>query len=83
MLLSIDSDDAYRLTATEPAKGRRLGFIGGRVVAEFFIVMLLSDPTSILSVTSRWRPHKGEFGCRKTGDYRMSALLFYAGGGGP
>ena len=63
--------------------GRRLGFVGGRIVAEVFIATLLSDPTSILSVTPRWQPHKGTFGCRTTGEYRMSDLLFYAGGRGP
>ncbi len=59
-------------------QGERLGKVGGRIVAEVFIKMLLADDQSILNADAGWRPTPGEFGCVDPSSYRMTDLLGYA-----
>ena len=59
-------------------QGEQLGKVGGRIVAEVFIKMLLADGLSILNADAGWRPTPGEFGCVEPGSYRMTDLLGYA-----
>ena len=56
-------------------QGERLGKVGGRIVAEVVIGLLLSDPGSILRADAGWRPQADECGCPSDGDYRMIDLL--------
>jgi hypothetical protein len=42
------------------ANGRRLGPVGGRIVAEVLIGLLAGDPLSYLSVEPSWKPTLGE-----------------------
>jgi hypothetical protein len=58
--------------------GERLGKVGGRIVAETIVGLMLADPDSILGSRDRWTPKAGEFGCETTGRYRMTELLAYA-----
>jgi hypothetical protein len=50
-------------------KTRQLGLVGGRIVAETFIGLLLADSTSYFSVNPIWKPSKanssGHFGLRE------------------
>jgi hypothetical protein len=62
-----------------PQKGERLGPVGGRIVAEVFIGLLLADPTSYLSQWPKWRPNKEQFPLPKTGTFDMTDLLTFAG----
>lgn len=42
-----------------------LGPVGGRLVAESFIAMMLNDPASVLNAGADWRPRptsRGRFG---------------------
>lgn len=55
--------------------GVRLGPVGGRLVAETFLALLLSDPGGI--ERSGWRPNAGEFGCRD-GSFGMAEMLRFA-----
>ncbi|MCW1970653.1 MAG: heme peroxidase family protein [Anaerolineae bacterium] len=55
--------------------GKQLGPIGGRIVAEVFIGLLVGDKTSFLNVDPGWKPQKGEFGCDEEGNYSMSNLI--------
>ncbi len=57
--------DPAQLSST--AGGLHLGPVGGRIVAEVFLGVLLADPTSYLSTQPDWRPTlpgrvAGEFG---------------------
>jgi hypothetical protein len=38
------------------AEGKRLGKVGGRIVAEVLIGLLAADPLSYLRIEPRWRP---------------------------
>ncbi len=55
--------------------GQFLGPVGGRIVAETMLGLLLADPTSYLSQQPAWRPTLGAAG----GDYTISDFLRYAG----
>lgn len=59
--------------------GLKLGPVGGRIVAEVFIGILLGDNFSFLNAAPAWKPTKGEFGCRKAGEYTVIDLLKYVG----
>ena len=60
--------------------GRRLGPVGGRIVAEVFIGLLDGDQFSYLSMRPGWRPEPGQFGAQD-GDrpFEMPQLLSFAG----
>ncbi len=45
--------------------GKRLGPVGGRIVAEVLIGLLYGDPQSYLRLDPSWTPTAGEFGARK------------------
>ncbi len=53
--------------------GTQLGPVGGRIVAETFIGLMLCDPTSILN--TGWRPSPGRFGCLPDGTFGIVELL--------
>lgn len=57
------------------ADGRRLGPVGGRIVAEVFIGLLRSDPGSYVASQPRWRPTLPA----KSGSFRMTDFLTFAG----
>jgi hypothetical protein len=62
------------------ADGRRLGPVGGRIVAEVFIGLLAGDPFSYLSMRPGWRPEPGRFGAQDgDGPFGMPQLLSFAG----
>jgi hypothetical protein len=58
-------------------KGRQLGPVGGRIVAEVFIGLMQADKDSLLNVSPTWQPRKGQFGSRKDGEFTMVDLLQY------
>ena len=60
------------------SEGRRLGPVGGRIVAEVLIGLLRGDPSSYLSVRPMWRPKAGEFGAREDGIFTVADLLRFA-----
>jgi hypothetical protein len=55
--------------------GQFLGPVGGRIVAEVMLGLLLADPTSYLRLRPRWRPHLGGSGAT----YQIADFLRYAG----
>jgi hypothetical protein len=57
------------------ANGRRLGPVGGRIVAEVLIGLLAGDPLSYLSVEPAWQPTLGD----KAGEFAMPDLIKVAG----
>lgn len=59
--------------------GERLGPVGGRIVAEVFIGILLGDNFSYAKMNPLWKPSKNKFGCVKDGQYRIVDLLRYVG----
>ncbi len=59
--------------------GKKLGPIGGRIVAEVLIGLLEGDPSSFLSAEPTWQPKQGEFGATQDGKFFMSDLLRFAG----
>jgi Animal haem peroxidase len=59
--------------------GKKLGPVGGRIVAEVFIGLLLGDKLSYLNVVPRWEPKAGAFGTQKDGEFTMVELLRFAG----
>jgi hypothetical protein len=63
--------------AEEFNNGERLGPVGGRIVAEVLIGMLLADIESILH-NGGWRPTPGKFGCPNSGSYRMIDFIEFA-----
>ena len=67
--------------AAESHGGHRLGPVGGRIVAEVVISLMLSKPDGLSILEPAWRPTQGEFGCKTTGAYRMVDFLGYAGSG--
>jgi hypothetical protein len=56
-------------------KGETLGPVGGRIVAEVFIGLLMGDSLSFLNVAPHWRPKAGQFGCSEDGKFTMAELL--------
>lgn len=56
-------------------KGRQLGPVGGRIVAEVFIGLMQADSQSFLNLNPAWKPRKGQFGCRQDGSFTMNDLL--------
>ena len=59
--------------------GNRLGPVGGRIVAEVLIGLLVGDPLSFVNIAPTWRPKAGQFGATQNGLYRMAELLRFAG----
>jgi len=59
-------------------KGKKLGPVGGRIVAEVFIGLLYGDPLSYLSVAPTWRPTPPMFGAREDGEFTIADLLRFA-----
>jgi len=59
--------------------GRRLGPVGGRIVAEVLIGLLAGDPSSYLNTDPNWKPAANEFGAGPHGEFGMESLLRYAG----
>ena len=55
--------------------GQFLGPVGGRIVAEVMLGLLLADPTSYLAGKPRWQPHLGGSG----DDYQIADFLRFAG----
>ena len=62
-----------------PTQGRRLGPVGGRIVAEVLIGLMQLDPTSFLGSNPNWSPEFAGPDCR----FRMADLLRIAAGGFP
>jgi hypothetical protein len=56
-------------------KGRRLGPVGGRIVAEVVLALLRADPESLLSIPG-WTPSLG----RRRGRFTLADLVAYATG---
>lgn len=59
--------------------GKKLGPVGGRIVAEVLVGLLDGDPQSFLNVDPTWQPKKGQFGATQDGKYLISNLLQFAG----
>ena len=57
--------------------GRTLGPVGGRIVAEVFIGLLLADPTCFLNIYPNWKPEAGKFGCEEEGEFSMADLITF------
>ncbi len=69
----------YVLTEAETlGEGRRLGPVGGRIVAEVLLGLAAADPESFLSVDPAWTPFLGVTPDRFT----MADLIAYAAGPG-
>jgi len=62
------------------ANGRRLGPVGGRIVAEVLIGLLAGDPLSYLNIAPGWHPTAGEFGAGGDGRFGMAELLAFSTG---
>ncbi len=60
------------------ANGRRLGEVGGRIVAETFIGLLQRDPSSYLRHNPRWKPFLPS---PKPGEFTMPDLIAFSGHG--
>ncbi len=58
--------------------GRKLGPVGGRIVAEVLIGLIRGDPASFLSVQPMWQPKAGEFGAPRDGEFSVADLLRFA-----
>jgi hypothetical protein len=59
--------------------GRKLGPVGGRIVAEVLIGLLNGDPSSYLRSEPTWQPRQGKFGCQQNGKFFMADFLRFAG----
>jgi hypothetical protein len=57
------------------SQGRLLGPVGGRIVAEVFVGILIGDGYSFLRAAPAWQPKKGHFGCTSDGKFGMADLL--------
>lgn len=57
--------------AEELGKGRTLGPVGGRIVAEVIIGILAGDPHSFININSNWQPMYSSFG----GDFELRDIL--------
>jgi len=60
------------------SQGRTLGPVGGRIVTEVFVGLLLADPTCFLNIDPNWKPVAGRFGCVKKGKFTMADLVTFA-----
>lgn len=60
------------------SQGRTLGPVGGRIVTEVFIGLLLADPTCFLNIDPNWKPVAHRFGCVKKGKFTMADLVTFA-----
>ena len=60
------------------SQGRKLGPVGGRIVAEVIIGLIRGDPSSFLSVQPMWHPKAGEFGAPRDGEFTVADLLRFA-----
>ena len=58
-------------------KGRELGPVGGRIVAEVLVGLLQRDPNSYLYLDPKWKPTTPI--APKTGQFTMADLLKYTG----
>jgi hypothetical protein len=56
-------------------KGQMLGPVGGRIVAEVFIGLLLSDPQSYLVAQPNFQPKAGKFGAPQDGQFGIADLI--------
>jgi hypothetical protein len=65
-----------REAETAPMNGKRLGPVGGRIVAEVLVGLLQGDPLSFLSVNPQWRP--GRIPGAKKGEFSLGDLLKFA-----
>jgi hypothetical protein len=61
------------------AGGRRLGFVGGRIVAEVIIGMVQTDPGSYLVQQPAWRPSLPRRNGSTSGPFGMADFLTFAG----
>jgi hypothetical protein len=61
-------------------KGQMLGPVGGRIVAEVFIGLLLHDPQSYLVAQPNFQPKAGQFGAPKDGQFGIADLIRQAVG---
>jgi hypothetical protein len=63
------------LEGDKPIKTRKLGPVGGRIVAETFVGLLLADSNSYVSLNPLWEPDKlkvnGVFGLREMIRYAL------------
>ena len=57
------------------ADGRRLGPVGGRVLAEVLTTLIKEDPTSYISVEPDWTPILG----RRDGEFGVADMIVLAG----
>jgi hypothetical protein len=65
----------YLLKEAEAAgKGRHLGPVGSRILAEVFVGLLQGDPNSFLSQAPLWKP---ELPGAKKGGFTMADLLTF------
>jgi hypothetical protein len=55
--------------------GRKLGPVGGRLVAEVFIGLLSGDPLSYLNLQPNWKPQPNQFGADSSGEFSIAHLL--------
>jgi hypothetical protein len=62
---------------TDEGKGRTLGPVGGRIVAEVLVGLLQKDPNSYLYLQPSWKPQLPI--ARVKGTFTMADLLMYAG----
>ena len=58
--------------------GKKLGPVGGRIVAEVIIGLIRGDPSSFLSVQPMWQPKGGEFGAPRDGEFSVADFLRFA-----
>ncbi|HZD15494.1 MAG TPA: hypothetical protein VE196_10315, partial [Pseudonocardiaceae bacterium] len=61
-------------------KGQMLGPVGGRIVAEVFIGLLLNDPQSYLVSKPNFQPTAGQFGAGPDGRFGIAELIDHAVG---
>lgn len=61
-------------------EGQRLGPVGGRIVAEVFIGLLLGDPQSYLVAEPNFQPKAGKFGAPSDGEFGIIDLIRHAVG---
>jgi hypothetical protein len=59
--------------------GNHLGPVGGRIVAEVFIGLLLLDQSSFLNADRRWRPTLPDRSGKVIGNFKMVDILTFAG----
>lgn len=64
----------YVLCEAEQAGGSRLGSVGGQIVAENILSLLLADDDSYWNFDPNWTPHLG-----KDGEFTLSDLIHLSG----